>query len=62
MSVKGMTRNTMKKMLTVTLATVVMGCMKPHTQLVLRQMTENFLNSLMAIWKTLRRLHSRSFQ
>ena len=37
--------------------TVMMSWMKPHTQLVLRQMTQNFLNSLMAIWKTLMRLH-----
>ena len=30
---------------------------KPHTPLVLRQMTQNFLNSLMAIWKTMMRQH-----
>ena len=42
--------------------------MKQHTQFVLRQMTQNLINSLMAIWKTLMRPHqvfasaSRSFQ
>ena len=52
-----MTMNTAKKTLTGTPVTVMMSWMKPHTQLVLRQMTQIFLNSLMAIWKTLMRPH-----
>ena len=52
-----MTMTTTKKTLTGTLVTVMMSWMKPQTQLVLRQMTQNFLNSVMAIWKTLMRLH-----
>ena len=35
----------------------MMSWMTLHTQLVLRQMTQNFSNSLMAIWKTLTRPH-----
>ena len=42
---------TVKKTLTGTLVTVMTRWMKQHAQLVLRQMTQNFLNSLMAIWK-----------
>ena len=57
LSVKMMTMTTAKKTLTGTLVTVVMSWMTLHTQLVLRQMTQNFLNSLMAIWKTLMRPH-----
>ena len=37
------------------LVTVRKSWMTLHTQLVLRQMTQNFLNSLMAIWRTLMR-------
>ena len=40
-----------------TLVTVMMSWMTLQTQLVLRQMTQTFLNSLMAIWKTLMRPH-----
>ena len=36
---------------------VMTSWMKQHTQLVLRQMTQNFLNRLMAFWKTLMRPH-----
>ena len=39
------------------LVTVMTSWMKQHSQLVLRQMTQNFLNSLIAIWKTLMRPH-----
>ena len=38
-------------------AGVMMSWMTLHTQLVLRQMTQNFWNSLMAIWKMLMRPH-----
>ena len=57
LSVKMMTMTTTQKTLIGTLVTVMLSWMKPHTQLVLRQMTQNFLNSLMATWKTLMRLH-----
>ena len=57
MSMKMMMMNPMRKMLTGTLVTVMTSWMKPHAQWVLRQMTRNFLNSLMAIWKTLMRPH-----
>ena len=40
-----------------TLVTVMMSWMTLHTRLVLRQMTQNLLNSLMAIWKMLMRTH-----
>ena len=53
LSMKLMTMTTAKKALIGKLVTVMMSWMTLHTQLVLRQMTENFLNSLMAIWKTL---------
>ena len=33
--------------------------MKQHTQFVLRQMTQNLMNTLMAIWKTLMRPHHK---
>ena len=49
--------DTMRKMLTGTLVTVMTSWMKQHTQLVLRQMTQNNLNMLMVMWKTLMRLH-----
>ena len=52
-----MTMTATKKTLTGTPVAVMMSWMKLHAQLVLRQMTQNFLNSLMAIWKTLMRLH-----
>ena len=52
---KMMTMTTTKKTLTGTLVTVMMSWITLHTQLVLRQMTQNFLNSLMAIWKMLMR-------
>ena len=61
-SVKMMTMNTMRKMLIGTLVTVMTSWMKHHTQLVLRHMTQNFLNSLMAIWKTLKRSHLKCVQ
>ena len=51
----------MRKMLTGTLATVITSWMEQHTQLALRQMTQNFLNSLMAIWKTLVRSASQVY-
>ena len=57
LSVKMMTITITKKTLTGTLVTVMMSWMTLHTQLVLRQMTQNFLNSLTAIWKTLMRQH-----
>ena len=47
----------LRKTLTGTLVTVMTGWMRQHTQLVLRQMTQDFLNSLMASWKTLMRPH-----
>ena len=47
-----MTMTTTRMTLTGTLVTVMMSWKTLHTQLVLRQMTQNFLNSLMAIWKT----------
>ena len=52
-----MTMTTTKKTLTGTLVTVMMSWMTLHTQLVLRQMTPNFLNRLMANWKMLMRPH-----
>ena len=52
-----MTMTTTKKTLTGTLVAVMMSWMTLHTQLVLRQMTQNFLNSLMAIWEMLVRPH-----
>ena len=46
MSVEMMTMNTMKTMLSGTLSTVMTSCKNQHTQWwVLRQMTQNFLNS-----------------
>ena len=54
---KMMTMTTTGKTLTGTLVTVVMSWMTLHTQLVLRQLTQNFLKSLMAIWKMLMRPH-----
>ena len=57
----GMTRiNKSKKMMTMltgALVTVMTSWMKQRTQLILRQMTQNFLNILMTIWKTLMRPH-----
>ena len=53
--VKMMTMTNTKKTLIGTLVAVMMSWMTLHTQLVLRQMTQNFLNSLMAIWKLLMR-------
>ena len=47
----------MRKTLADTLVTVMTSWMKQHTQLVLRQMTQNFLYSLIAIWKTRMRPH-----
>ena len=44
-------------MLISTLAIVLTSWKNHHTQWVLRQMTQNFLNSLMAIWKTLMHHH-----
>ena len=52
-----MTMTTTKKTLACTLVTVMMSWITLHTQLVLRQMTQNFLNRLMAIWKMLMRPH-----
>ena len=57
LNMKIMTMTTTKKTLTGALVTVMMSWMTLHTQLVLRQMTQNFLNSLMTIWKTLMRPH-----
>ena len=57
LSMKIMTMTTTNKTLTGTLVTVMMSWMTLHTLLVHRQMTQNFLNSWMAIWKTLMRPH-----
>ena len=57
LSMKMMTMTATKKTLTGTLVTLMMSWMKSHTQLVLRQVTQNFMNSLMAIWKKLKLLH-----
>ena len=57
LGMKMMPMTTTKKTLTGTLVTVMMSWMTLHTQLVLRQMTQNFLNSLMVIWKMLMRPH-----
>ena len=46
LSMKIMTRTTTKKTLTGTLKTVTMSWMTLHTQLVLRQMTQNFLKAV----------------
>ena len=56
-SMKMMTMFAKRTMLSGTLVTVMTSWMKQHTQLVLPQMTQNFLNSLMGIWKTLMRPH-----
>ena len=49
--------DTMKTMLNGTLATEIAIWKNHQTQLVLRQMTQNFLKSLMATWKTLMHPH-----
>ena len=47
----------METMLNGTLATVMTSWKNQHTQWVLRQMTQNFLNNLMTTWKTLTHPH-----
>ena len=53
MRINKSTRMKMMTMLSGTLVTVMTSWMKQRARLVLPQMTQNFLNSLMAIWKTL---------
>ena len=53
MSMKMMMMNTLRKMFTGALLTVMTNWMKQHTHLVTRHMTLHFLHILMAMWKTL---------
>ena len=53
MIVEMMTMNTVKTMLGGTRAAVTMSWKNQHSHWILRQTTQNFLNSVMATWKTL---------
>ena len=57
LSMERMAMNTMKTMLSGTLATVMTSWKDQHRQWVFRQMTQNFLNSLVATCSTVMHLH-----